>query len=83
MKRVSFLKQGWGHALHIRVTDRKKGILTGTLHSHTPLEKGDEVEWEVALGTNIGVLTECSRYMDPPDMYKVTIKVTERIPRDD
>ena len=77
MKRHSYLSQGWGHHLYIKTTE--PGVLKGLLFCRDRMDEGDEIEWKVALGRNIGKVTECRPKMDPDDMYEVTVVVTERI----
>lgn len=79
--RHDFTHSQWGHALHVRVTDKEKGILTGTVHSATGMAEGDEVLYEVPLGHNVAKVTKCKKYSDPSDMWKIEMVVMERIPR--
>ena len=79
-KRHSFISQGWGHALHIKTVE--PGVLKGLMHSRERINVGDELEWRVALGRNIGKVTECRWVGDPEDMFDVTVVVTERIPEE-
>jgi hypothetical protein len=79
-ERHDFTNPGWGHALHIRVTDKEKGILKGTVHSATGMAKGDEIYYEVELGHNVAKVIKCKKFHDPQDMWAITVQVTERIP---
>lgn len=81
--RHDFLRQCWGHALHLNVIDQKKGILKGSLHHFRAVRAGDELEWQTEYGRAIALVLESRGVRDPDDMYFVTCRVTERIPKEE
>lgn len=81
----------WGHALHsdtfapaprcgriARWTDRRAGVRRYTVLVHTDgaVRPGLLIRWTASEGRCVeGVVTDVKCLRDPPDMYRLTIKV--------
>jgi hypothetical protein len=80
MKLLDYRRIGGGHNLSIKTV--APGVLTGFCW-HTPRpEVGDEIIWETQHGFCKGVLEECKWTVNVDDMYKIKVRVTERIPHE-
>jgi hypothetical protein len=81
MQTLDFNKCYWGHNHTLKSVDpqNKPGVLSGFIW-HTPKPKlGDLVIWPTAYGYAKAIITECEWTINVDDMYKVTVKVAERI----
>lgn len=77
---INFTSTHWGHNLSVGVTNEKKGILQGFCWVTPGPRVGDLVKYRTRYGVNIAEVTESTWLGNVDDMYRITIKVTERIP---